>query len=173
MKKEQMGPLQLLVFSFKAPNFEGKILDEVAKLNDSEVMRVIDSLAIHKDHSGNIKVLQTSQITADEATEYGAVIGGLIGLGSGDKKIAERTSREMAADFHARYEYGLDQEDIKEIANSIPEGSAALFALVEHLWAISLRDAVRGAGGMLVAQDFLSPEALMALGQDIHAGARA
>jgi uncharacterized membrane protein len=164
MKKEQMGPLQLLVFSFKAPNFEGKILDEVAKLNDSEVMRVIDSLAIHKDHSGNIKVLQTSQITADEATEYGAVIGGLIGLGSGDKKIA---------DFHARYEYGLDQEDIKEIANSIPEGSAALFALVEHLWAISLRDAVRGAGGMLVAQDFLSPEALMALGQDIHAGARA
>lgn len=166
-----MGPLQLIVFSFDEPNFEGKIIEEFNKLNDNELLRVVDGLAVHKDHSGKISAMETSHLTVDEATEYGAVIGELIGLGSGDRQIAERTARHMASNFHARYEYGLDEEDLKDLADSIPDGSAAIFALVEHLWAIPLRDAVSGAGGTLVAQDFLSPEVLMALGQGAGAAA--
>jgi hypothetical protein len=35
--------------------------------------------------------------------------------------------------------------------------------MVEHLWALPLRNVVREAGGILLSQDFLSPETLIGL----------
>lgn len=164
MANNQIGPLQLIAFGFDTPHFDGKIGKEIQKLNDNNVLRLIDGLAIQKDYDGNITSLEASQLSLEEATEYGAIIGGLLGLGSGDEEIAEYSSRAMAASFHDRYEYGLDKEDIQDLAEEIPNGSAAVLVLVEHLWAIPLRDAVRKTGGMLIAQDFLNPESLIASG---------
>jgi hypothetical protein len=39
-----------------------------------------------------------------------------------------------------------------------------MLPVTEHTWAIPLRDALRASGGIMVAQDFLSPEALIGLG---------
>ena len=62
------------------------------------------------------------------------------------------------------YEYGLDEEALSSIADDIPAGGAAMMLVVEHVWAIGFRNAMRDSGGILIAQDFLSPEALIALG---------
>lgn len=171
MAKHQIGPLQLMVFGFDKPNFEGKIKDEITKLHDKKLMRLVDGLVVHKKQDGSIEAMETSQLSLEAATEYGAIIGGLIGIGSGDERIAEMFADEMAAKFHNRYEFGLDDEDIRDLAEDIPAGSAALFLLVEHLWAIPLRDAVRDADGVLLAQDFLSPELLISLGEKMYAQA--
>lgn len=167
-KNAEIGPLQLLVFAFDEPNFTGKIADEIKKLNDKKMLRLIDGLAIQKDQNGNVTSLETSQLSFEEAAEYGAIIGGLIGIGSGSEEIAEANAYAMAARFQDRYEFGLDAEDVKDMAENIPNDSAALLLLVEHLWAIPLRDAMREANGMLIAQDFLSPELLVSIGQSIY-----
>ncbi len=39
-----------------------------------------------------------------------------------------------------------------------------MLLVIEHTWAIPLRDAIRASGGIMIAQDFLSPEALIAIG---------
>ncbi len=39
-----------------------------------------------------------------------------------------------------------------------------MMLVVEHVWAIGFRNAMRDSGGILIAQDFLSPEALIAVG---------
>ena len=62
------------------------------------------------------------------------------------------------------YEYGIDPDGLATIAEDIPPGGAAMLLVVEHTWAIPLRDAMRASGGIMIAQDFLSPEALIALG---------
>lgn len=171
MADRKIGPLQLLAFGFDKPKFEGKIAQEISRLNDKKMLRLVDGLAIYKDQDGDIAAMETSQLSLKQATAYGAIIGGLIGIGTGDEKVAKTMASDMGARFHDRYEYGLDNEDIKDIAAELPNDSAAILLLVEHVWAIPLRDAVSSAGGMLIAQDFLSPESLIALGKEISSKA--
>ena len=41
--------------------------------------------------------------------------------------------------------------------------------MFEHTWAIPLRDAIRRAGGVPLAQGFITPEALLMVGQELQA----
>jgi hypothetical protein len=55
-------------------------------------------------------------------------------------------------------------EAVWSIADTIPAGTAAAVALIEHRWAIPLRDAVRRAGGVALADTWVHPEDLVAAG---------
>lgn len=164
-KLKDIGPLQLLAVAFSQPDFQGKIQDELNKLRESKLIRIVDGVAVQKDETGKLMVMQASDLTSEENKRYGAVIGGLIGIGSGDAKIAQQTSDYVAEHFNERYDYGLDTEDLKELESQMETGDAAIILLIEHVWAQPLRNAMRGAGGMLLAQDFLSPELLIGVGQ--------
>ena len=50
------------------------------------------------------------------------------------------------------------------LLDDLPDGSSALVLAIEHLWAVPLRDAVRDAGGIVIAHRSLTPEDLIALG---------
>src|SRR4029450_7790523 len=76
-----IGPVQLLVLGFNHPNFHGEIIQDVARLRESDPVRVTDALAVHKDADGEIEVQHLSNLTKDEAIELGTKVGALIGLG--------------------------------------------------------------------------------------------
>ena len=76
-----IGPVQLIVLGFDHPDFHGEIIEELEKLRQSDTVRVIDSLAVHKDANGEIEVVHLSNLTKDEAIELGSKVGALIGLG--------------------------------------------------------------------------------------------
>ena len=50
------------------------------------------------------------------------------------------------------------------LLDELPDGSSALVLAIEHLWAVPLRDAVRDAGGIVIAHRSLTAEDLIALG---------
>ena len=115
------------------------------------------------DADGDLEVAHLSNITKDEAIEIGTVIGALIGLG-----IEGEEGMEIGAEIGA--EAGADgvnvftDEDAWDIIEEIPNDSAAALLLVEHHWAVPLRDAVFRAGGHRISDGFISPEDLVAIG---------
>ena len=163
---KNMGPLQLIAVAFQKPDFKGRIREELQKLRDQKFVRVVDGLVIQKNNQGEIAAIEDSDITADESKQFGAVIGGWLGLGSGNASTAAAVSKGMAESFNERYQYGLDKDDLMDMAADIPNGDAALVLLVEHQWLTPLRNAMREEGGTLLAQDFLSPELLMSVGAE-------
>src|SRR6201985_556454 len=76
-----IGPVQLIVLGFSQPNFHGEIIAELERLRESDLVRVIDSLAVYKDAEGELEVEHLSNLSEDEAIELGSKIGALIGLG--------------------------------------------------------------------------------------------
>jgi uncharacterized membrane protein len=168
VKLQDIGPLQLLAVVFHKPALKGTVRNELQKLRDQKLIRIVDGIVIQRTKSGEVVALEQSDLTAEENMLYGAVIGGLLGLGTGDTNVASATSEYVAEEFNKRYEYGLDQEDLQDLAEAIPSGDAALVLLIEHQWLIPLRNAMRNAGGSLVAQDFLSPELLFSLGKTVQ-----
>jgi hypothetical protein len=50
------------------------------------------------------------------------------------------------------------------VLEEIPNDSAAALLLIEHHWAVPLRDAVARAGGFRISDGFISPLDLIAIG---------
>jgi uncharacterized membrane protein len=158
-----IGPVQLLVLGFNHPNFHGEIIQELERLRDSDTVRVIDALAVHKDADGEIEVAHLSNLTKDEAIELGTKIGALIGLGIEGEEGLEAgatAGAEAAADGVQVF----SDEDAWDVLEDIPNDSAAALVLIEHHWAVPLRDAIARAGGFRLSDGFISPLDLVELG---------
>ena len=170
-----IGPVQLIVLGFKHPNFHGEIIEELERLRESDTVRVIDALAVHKDADGEIEVAHLSNLTLDEAVELGSKVGALIGLGiEGEEGI--EAGAEAGALAAADGVQVFDDEDAWDVLEDIPNDSAAALLLIEHHWAVPLRDAIARAGGFRLSDGFISPLDLVELGlleaeeaKDLHA----
>jgi uncharacterized membrane protein len=157
-----IGPVQLLVLGFDKPDFQGEIREELNRLRTSDVVRVIDALGVHKDADGAVQTLHESQLGDEELAEFGAMVGGLIGLGAhGEQGLAK--GAELGAEEVAERD-GLFDADAWDVLEEIPTDTAALLVLLEHRWAIPLREAVARAGGFRLASEFVSPLDLVELG---------
>jgi uncharacterized membrane protein len=155
--------VQLLVLGFEKPDFQGAILDELEGLRKNDIVRVIDAMAVYKDAEGEVAVLEMSQLSNAEATEFGATIGALIGLGEGGEEGME-AGAEAGAEAAADGIHVFNEEDAWDALEEIPNDSAAAMILLEHRWAIPLRDAVARAGGYRLASEFISALDLVELG---------
>jgi len=158
-----IGPVQLLVLGFDEPNFRGEILAELDRLKENDIVRVIDGLAVYKDAEGEVTVIKRTDLSDEEAAEFGATVGALIGLGAGGLEGAE-AGAEAGADATADGVDVFSEEEAWDVVDDIPNDTAAAVILLEHRWAIPVRDAVVRAGGFRVADGFISPLDLVAVG---------
>ena len=157
-----VGPIEVVVLGFEGDAEFGEIREELDRLRDNDVLRLVDLMAVrHREH-GVIETIQLSDLGVDEALAFGAGVGALIGLGAAGEPGMEVGAvwgmREMA-DGHL-----FDEGTSWALAERIPEGTSAVIALLEHRWRIPVRDAVRRAGGFPLAAGWLREEHLVALG---------
>ncbi|MBW8764859.1 MAG: hypothetical protein JF630_01060 [Geodermatophilales bacterium] len=159
-----IGPVQLIVLGFPHPDFHGEIIDELERLRQSDTVRVIDALAVYKDPDGELEAMHLSNLSEDEAIELGSVVGALVGLGFDGEEGAEAGAAAGAAQAAADGIAPFSDEGAWDVLADIPNGSAAALVLLEHHWAVGLRDAVARAGGFRVSDAFISPLDLIGVG---------
>jgi uncharacterized membrane protein len=170
-----IGPVQLVVLGFNHPDFHGEIIEELERLREADAVRVIDSLVVYKDTDGELEVEHLSNLSTDEAIELGSKIGALIGLGvEGEEGMA--AGALAGAEAGAEGVGVFSEADAWDVLDDIPNDSAAALLLLEHHWAVPLRDAVMRAGGFRISDGFISPLDLVEIGllsadeaTDLHA----
>ncbi|MEI6452910.1 MAG: DUF6325 family protein [Actinomycetes bacterium] len=160
-----MGPVQVLVVGFGADaEFKGAGLEELKKLRDHDIVRVIDLIVVHKNDDGSIDKIE---ITDDEEiAKLGAFAGALIGFGAAGEEGAE-VGAVVGAEAALEEGSVYDDEEVWYLADAIPEGFTAAIAVLEHRWAIPLRNAVMETGGVLLTDKWLHPQDLLAIGAEI------
>lgn len=158
-----IGPVQLLVLGFQNPDFQGEILAELDRLRDSDVARVIDSIAVYKDAEGDVAILKRSDLSEDEAEEFGAVVGALVGLGAAGEEGLE-AGAEAGAEAMSEGAAVFSEDEAWDVVDEIPRETAAAVVLLEHRWAIPLRDSIVRAGGFRISDGFIHPLDLVAVG---------
>jgi hypothetical protein len=158
---EKIGPVQLVTVGFPPEaNFEGRIIEELSRLERHETIRILDLLFVGKEaETGDLLALDY------QGEELGAIVGALLGFefeGNGER----RAESSQGIQGHA---FGLSQREIQNIAASLAPGNSAGFLLIEHVWARDLKRAIRDAGGFPLGEGFLTPEALAAVATELVA----
>src|SRR5215813_3616246 len=171
-----IGPVQLIVLGFNHPNFHGEVIAELERLHENGMVRVIDSIAVYKDADGDLEVEHLSNLTQDEAIELGSKIGALIGLGIEGEEGMEAGAAAGAAEAAEEGINVFGDAEEWDVLEDIPNDSAAALILLEHHWAVPLRDAIARAGGFRISDGFISPLDLVEIGlmtadeaKDLHA----
>ncbi len=105
--------------------------------------------------------MEATQLDDEERERFGSVVGALIGF---EARRREHRPVPRSAPWRLPRSFGMTEEDVKRIADDIPNDTAAAVFLIEHLWAKDLKQALRDANGFLIAQGMVTPEALVARG---------
>jgi Family of unknown function (DUF6325) len=139
------GPVQVLVVGFEHQSFSGEVLTELVRLREAGIVRLVDLLLVRRTEDGG---LETVELPDD------------LPAGLGDVARQLLSGAEPAADAA-----GLDPGTGWSLADAVPVGSVVAVALIEHLWAGPLRDAVGRAGGTTLDETWLSAADLTLLGE--------
>ena len=133
----KFGPLEYMAVSFEDPQFTGKIMPELESLRKKGIVRLIDMVFVRKNAMGDVKITEASDLEGEEAELYRPFLDDLLSM--------------------------FTEDDLLLLGRSLENDSGAALVLFEHTWAIKLRDAVKEAGGFLLAQDRVDQQALKEL----------
>lgn len=149
------APVQVLVVGLDRLEFDGAVLAQLDRLGDAGTVRLLDVLLVTRAESG---ALSTLPPPPGLPPETGTVVAQLLGTGE-----------EAAVSMAGPAEGGVDAamvppsegaDAVWSLDGAIPPGRTAAVALIEHVWAEPLREAIRTAGGSALAETWLAPEDL-------------
>ena len=162
-----IGPLQLVLVGFETTErFRGDIAREIGTLRGRGMIRVLDARLYHRAPGGELTEIDLNPLLADPPPQ-GNPLAHLMGTNGGGGNGGMSPQHAFA------HTAGFALEDLRRLTDEIGPGEHAAVVLVEHLWAATLRETVREAGGRLLGQGFLTPEVVMIVGAEIRARADA
>jgi uncharacterized membrane protein len=163
--------MQLVVLGFGEAALPMDFVNQLRRLRDEGIVRLVDAAWVAKDEHGELTEIRVSDISEEEAVLLGTLAGALFGYGAAGEAGAELGAEIGGLAAAETGEFGLDQDDLDAIADLIPRGTSAAFLLLEHLWAVGLKEAVRNADGAVLAHGWITPATLIAMGEEAAAAA--
>jgi uncharacterized membrane protein len=122
---EEIGPVDYAIIAFPGNKFRGEVAPALADLVEAGTIRIIDAVFVGKDTDGEIVTFELTDLDPDvEAAlqKAGFETGGL-----------------------------FNEDDLKDAAAELEPNSSAALIVWENLWARRVTQAMRDAGGQLVA----------------------
>ena len=128
------GPVQVIVVGFDDAAFSGEVMAELERLRAAGVVRLVDVLLVSREPDGSFDTLPPP-LGADP--DLGRIAADLLG---GDDEPSPAADGSWS------------------LADVVEPGTVAAVALIEHLWAGPLVDAIATVGGTPLGELWLSPE---------------
>lgn len=154
-ERKQIGPIQIVVVGFEGARFEADVLPELERLSELEVIRLVDLLIAVKTESGELVRMQAPGLDEKVLSRFDGVAELLVGL---DAPAADASVDEAIDPAPPELRASLGDEHTWSVADVIPVGVMCVVALIEHRWAIPLRDAVQRSGGEVLADAWIDPQ---------------
>lgn len=170
-ERAEFGPLQMMTIAFDGSRFKGEILPELDRLKQQGLLRIVDMLVVRKDPTGAVAVLTASDLEWEEATQFGAYVGTIVGFGAGGVAGAERGAIAGAAELADGHLF--DDEDRERLVSIVPAGMTVAVVLLEHRWMLPLLQAIERAEGFELKNEWVDAGTLAAIGADAAAGDQA
>lgn len=133
---EEIGPVDYAVIAFPGNKFRGEVAPAIAELVDAGTIRVIDIAFVGKSEDGDAIAMELTELDPDVQAgleQAGVEVGGL-----------------------------FNEDDLMDVAADLEPGNSAAVLVWENVWARKVAQAMRDAGGELVAFERLPHDVVQA-----------
>ena len=127
-----IGPVEYVVIGFPGNRFKGEIVPAIAELVDNDIIHIIDVAFIKKDADGTVTAFEYDSL--DDVLEFGF------------------------ADIDGEAGGVLNDEDLRLAAETLEPDSSAALIVWEDRWAARVAQAIRDAGGRIIAGERIPDE---------------
>jgi uncharacterized membrane protein len=138
------GPVEYVVIAFPGNRFKGEIVPAIAELVDNDIVRIIDVAFIKKDADGTVTMFEYDSL--DDVLAFGF------------------------ADIDGEAGGVLNDEDLELAAEALVPDSSAALVVWEHRWAVRVSQAIRDAGGRIIAGERVPDEIVEQALADLGSG---
>jgi len=136
-----IGPVEYIVVGFPGNEFNGNVAPALAKLIESNTIRLLDLLFVGKDADGNVLAIEFDEL--EELAEFAGIEGEVGG--------------------------SISEDDIAHVADALEPNSSAALLIWEDVWATEFAVAVRDSGGVLLEGARIPYEIVEAVFADLPA----
>ncbi|MGH3077053.1 MAG: DUF6325 family protein [Gaiellaceae bacterium] len=133
---EEIGPVDYAIIAFPGNRFRGEIAPAIGDLVEAGTIRVIDIAFVGKDVDGNAVAMEVTELDPDVQAgleKMGIEVGGLV-----------------------------NEDDLMDAADALEPNSSAALIVWENVWARKVTQAMRDAGGELLAFERLPHDVVQA-----------
>lgn len=127
-RRPGLGPVQVLVIGIDARGSDQMLAAELQDLRTQDAIRVLDVLRVRRGYDDEVRRLDP----VDVEEHPGALVEALLAV--------DQEESESPAERRRRIRQGA--EDAWFLADRLPRGAAAAILLIEHRWAVPLREAI-------------------------------
>lgn len=147
-----IGPVQLMVIGYNDPGLPAPLRAKIEQLRADPAVRIIDVLGVRKKPDGTVETEPVEQLIPEYAHEPGTIIERLLIRAGAARTMGERPWEGPGYLFRG---------DLPpDFRTTMTSGSGAIALLLEHRWAIPLRDGASEANAYPVAEAWIGHEAL-------------
>ena len=133
---EEIGPVDYAVIAFPGNQFKGEIVPALTDLVDAGTIRIIDAVFISKDENGGVFTFELADLAPD--------------------------MQEALDALHIEVQGLFSDEELQAAGQDLELNSSAALLVWENVWARNVAQAVRDAGGALLAFDRVPHDAVQA-----------
>ena len=133
---EEIGPVDYAIIAFPGNEFRGEIAPALADLVDQGTIRIIDIAFVGKSADGETVALEITELAPDVQESLDALGIEVQGL--------------------------FNEDDLMDAAEDLAPDSSAALLVWENVWARKVTQAMRDAGGVLLAFDRIPHEVVQA-----------
>ncbi len=151
-----IGPVQLILVGYKDCRIVEPLKERIRALKDNACVRIVDGLCAYRNHDGTVEVEPIADLLPEGADEPGSIVDRL--LANSEASRMTQTSVGTGRGFLFRGDL------LPDFRARISRDSGVLALLIEHRWAIPLRDSVTEQGAFPVGDGWMGRDALRDLG---------
>ena len=133
---DEIGPVEYLIVAFPGNRFSGEIAPALADLVEAGTIRIIDIAFVGKNADGEVVAFELMELDPD-------VQAGL-----------EKAGIEVGGLFN--------EDDLADAGDALEPNTSAALLVWENVWAAKTAQAIRDAGGELVAFERLPHDVVQA-----------
>jgi hypothetical protein len=142
-----LGPLEYIVIGFEGNRFDGSIAREIEKVVASKTISLVDVVFIGRADNGDAVVLELDNKDDPRFASFAGLLGDRMAL--------------------------FTEEDVMEIAETLPPNTSGLAILFEHRWAVEIKEAMSAAGGFLVTRTVVPAEVVEEVAAELEGASAA
>jgi uncharacterized membrane protein len=143
----------LLVIAFSSEQKAEEVRQKLFQMQKEYLIEMGDAVVAVKDSEGHIKLNQLFNTTAIGGVS-GMFWGALIGLIFMMPLAGAALGAASGAVSGALTDFGIDDKFMKDVAEAVPPGGAALFVLVRKMTTDKVLEGLRGVGGTVLRTSF-------------------